>query len=35
MPAVDPVNAEYWDCLDIEVLRPARSSRVSFLNESI
>jgi len=28
MPVVDPVNAEEWDYLDIDVLRPARSSRV-------
>ncbi len=28
MPVVDPVNAEEWDYLDIDVLRPTRSSRV-------
>ena len=28
MPAVDPVNAEEGDYLDIDVLKPARSSRV-------
>ena len=28
MPAVDPVNAEEWDYLDIDVLKPARSSKV-------
>jgi hypothetical protein len=28
MPAADSVAAEEWDYLDIDVLRPARSSRV-------
>jgi hypothetical protein len=28
MPAVDSVAAEEWDYLEIDVLRPARSSRV-------
>jgi len=28
MSAVDPVNAEEWDYLDIDVLKLARSSRV-------
>jgi hypothetical protein len=28
MSAVGPVSAEEWDYLDIDVLRPARSSRV-------
>ena len=28
MSAADPVNAEEWDYLDIDVLRTARSSRV-------
>ena len=28
MPAADSVAAEEWDYLDIDVLKPARSSRV-------
>ena len=28
MSAADPVNAEEWDYLDIDVLKPARSSKV-------
>ena len=30
MPAVGPINAEEWDYLDIDVLRPARFIKVLF-----
>jgi hypothetical protein len=34
MPAADSVAAEEWDYLDIDVLRPARFIRDSFLKAS-